>query len=194
MSCLNNKLKQPIFLLLSLGLIACDIQDDLLPDSHDARANITPGSIGSMPTQIAADFTIKDSLNNNFILSEHLTDGSTPADVIVLYFTMWCPICLSHSDHILNSIMPQYSGRGTVIYGLVDYVSGSVAATRATELASGYGRSNFTILADVNQDLAGQFNAAMATVVVIDSSGSILLNEDFRNGAALVEILEQHLP
>ena len=183
-----------MLMLLCFGLSACDFDDDLNPSSSDKRGNVTSGTVGYMPTQIAADFTVKDSLDNDFILSEHLSGGGTPADIVVLYFTMWCPVCLSHTDHMYNTVIPQFSGRGTVVYGLVDYVSGSVSATRAAELANGYAGSDFTTLADVSQNLLDQFNGAMGIVVVIDSDGTILLNEDYRGGSALTEILDQQLP
>ncbi len=174
---------------------ACgDIGDDLNPSDDDKRTEVIPGSSGSMPGQIVGDFTISDSQGSDFRLSDHLNGGSEPADVVVLYFTMWCPICLSHSDHIYNTVIPRLEGRGRVIYGLVDYVSGSVAATLATEVANGYGDDSFTTLADTNQNLLDQFNASMGTVVLIDSDGMVLLNEDYRNGSSLIEILEEELP
>ncbi|MCK4708050.1 MAG: redoxin domain-containing protein [Gammaproteobacteria bacterium] len=180
------------FILLSN---ACnDISDDLNPSSSDLREDVVIGSIGNMPGQMIADFTIKDSENSDFILSQHLEGGATPADAIVLYFTMWCPICLSHTNHIYNYIIPQFEGRGTVVYGLVDYVSGSVSITRASAQANGYLNTEFTILSDVDQSLLDQLNAAMGIVVVIDNDGTILLNEDYRTGTALAEILEQQLP
>ena len=180
--------------LLVISLSACDIQDDLLPSSSDERGSVVPGSIGYMPTQIAADFTIKDSEGDDFILSEHLTGGSNPADVVVLYFTMWCPICLSHTDHIYTDIMPQFRNRGTVVYGLVDYVSGSVSSTYAVARANGYIGTDFDILSDVDQSILNQFNGAMGITIVIDSDGTILMNEDYRTGDTLVEILDQQLP
>jgi len=184
-----------LLILFCLPLGACnDLLDDLNPSASDKRGTVVAGSIGNMPGQIAADFMVKDSLNNDFVLSDHLIGGSDPADVVVLYFTMWCPVCLSHSDHIYNDVMPQFSGRGTVVYGLVDYVSGSVSATRASELANGYAGSAFTTLADVNQGLLDQLNGAMGIVVIIDSDGTILVNEDYRNGSALTETLNQQLP
>ncbi len=185
------------FLLFSVlvFLTACgEITDDLNPSSSDQREDVVDGSIGNMPGQILSDFTIIDTENNDFTLSEHLNGGTTPADVIVLYFTMWCPVCLSHTDHIHNFIIPQFSGRGTVVYALVDYVSGSVSITRASAEANGYANSVFTILADEDQQLFNQLNAAMGSVVVIDNDGTILLNEDYRTGTALAEILEQQLP
>ena len=187
--------KQTLGLILMLaGLSACDIQDDLIPSNSDKRSNVTIGSAGHLPGQIAADFTIKDSLDNDFILSDYLEGGSKPADLVVLYYTMWCPICLSHTDHMYNNVLPQFRDRGTVVYGLVDYVSGSVSATRAAEQANGYAGSNFTILSDEKQALLKQFNGAMGIVVIIDSDGTILLNEDYRNGSSMIEILDQQLP
>jgi len=135
-----------------------------------------------------------DSLNTTFLLSDHLSGGSQPADAIVLYYTMWCPICLSHTDHMYTTIVPQFSSRGTIVYGLVDYVSGSVSLSRATEIANGYEGSTFTTLVDIHQDLMDQFNGSMGTVVVIAADGTILLNEDYRNGTALHDTLDQLLP
>ena len=187
--------KYLITLLCLFALTGCgDLQDDLFPSSDDKRENVTPGSTGHLPGQVAADFSVKDSLNNDFVLSENLDGGTNPADLVVLYFTMWCPICLSHTDHLYSEIIPQFRGRGTVVYGLVDYVSGSVSATRSSEIANGYANSDFTTLSDVNRKLFDQFEGSMGTVVVIDSDGTILLNEDFRTGTALVDILERELP
>jgi hypothetical protein len=198
-----NSLQQKLIailmtLLLCFSLNACNMADDLFPSSDDKRVTVELGSIGNMPGQISEDFIVKDSLNNDFVLSEHVDIGtnpaSDPADVVILYFTMWCPTCLSHSDHIYNTVIPQFRGRGTVVYGLVDYVSGSVSATRAAEVANGYAGSDFTVMADVGQALLNQFNGAMGITVVIASDGTILLNEDYRNGSALIEILDQQLP
>ena len=180
--------------LLLIGLGACDLKDDLLPSSSDDRGAVVPGSIGHMPTQIAADFTIKDMYGNDFVLSDHLAGGTNPADVIVLYFTMWCPVCLSHTDHMYTNVIPQFETRGTVVYGLVDYVSGSVSATYAQASANGYLTPKFDILADVNQAIKNQFNGAMGVTVMIDNDGTILMNEDYRTGAKLIEILDQQLP
>ena len=180
--------------LLVFGLSACDLKDDLLPSSSDERGTVVPGSIGNMPGQLAADFTIKDMYGDDFVLFDHLVGGTNEADVIVLYFTMWCPICLSHTDYIYTNIIPQFETRGTVVYGLVDYVSGSVSATYAQASANGYLTPKFDILADANQAVYNQFNGAMGITIVIDNDGTILMNEDFRSGATLVEILDQQLP
>ena len=180
--------------LLLISLSACDMKDDLQPSNSDDRGTVESGSIGHLPGQIAADFTIKDMYGDDFVLSDHLAGGSNPADVVVLYFTMWCPICLSHTDYIYTNIIPQFTNRGTVVYGLVDYVSGSVSATYAQASANGYLTPKFDVLADANQAILNQFNGAMGITVVIGSDGTILMNEDFRSGETLVEILDQQLP
>ena len=187
--------KKLILIFSALMLIGCgDMMDDLNPSGSDDRTPVVMGSTGNMPGQIVADFSLKDSLNNDFVLSDYLDGGSSRADVVVLYFTMWCPVCLAHSDHMFNNIIPRFSGRGSVVYALVDYVSGSVAATRAAERANGFANSDFVTLADVNQSVYDQLNGAMGTVFVIDSDGTILMKEDYRNGVALAEILDQQLP
>ena len=107
---------------------------------------------------------------------------------------MWCPICLGHSDHMFNTVMPQFQDRGDVVYILVDYVSGSTAVVRATETASGYTGSGFVTLADNDQSLLKQFEATNGTTVVIAGDGTVLLNEDYRTGENLMNILDEHLP
>ncbi len=195
MFCVSSWCKFLSLVLLVAVLAACgDLTDDLLPDSDDKRAAVSAGTTGYMPGQLAADFTVSTSNETSFQLADHLSAGSAPADVVVLYFTMWCPICLAHSDHLYNVVIPQFAGRGTVVYGLVDYVSGSVSASRASELANGYAGSEFVTLVDSEHVLMDQFNGAMGTVVVIDADGTILMNEGYRNGAALIDILEQQLP
>ncbi len=185
-----------LFLFVALfSLAGCgDMMDDLDPSGDDLRPTVEIGSTGSMPGQKAADFALKDSLGNDFVLSAQLAGSASPADVVVLYFTMWCPVCLAHTDHMYSNILPRFRDRGASVFALVDYVSGSVAATRASEKANGYAGSDFVTLSDVDRSLFEQLNGGMGTVVVIDSSGNILMNEDYRHGGRLADILEQQLP
>lgn len=176
--------------LMTLG--GCELTDDLTPSSEDKRPDVTAGTIGNYPGQIAADFTQKDSLSQDYTLSENLSGGSTPADAIVLYFTMWCPICLGHSDHMVYAVEPQFATRGNVQYLLVDYVSGSVTTTRAQQLANGY--AAFTTLADIDLTVFNQFDAAMGTTIVLDTNGTILMNEDYKDGSKLIDVLDTLLP
>jgi len=181
--------------LLCLHLVACGgVEDDLWPSDEDQRGSVAAGSVGALPGQTAADFQVQDSVGNAVQLADYLSDGATPADAVVLYFTMWCPICLSHSDHMLSTVVPRFRDRGDVVYALVDYVSGSVALSRAAEQANGYAGSDFVVLADVDQALFDQFDAAMGTIVVIGPDGVIRLNEDYRTGAHLAASLDGLLP
>jgi len=192
----SGKSRRPLVaVVLCLFLVACGgVGDDLVPSDDDRRDPVAAGSVGSLPGQTAADFQVQDSVGDAVQLADYLSDGATPADAVVLYFTMWCPICLSHSDHMLSTTVPRFRDRGDVVYALVDYVSGSVALSRAAERANGYAGSAFLVLADVDQALFDQFDAAMGTVVVIGPDGVIRLNEDYRTGANLAATLDELLP
>jgi hypothetical protein len=71
---------------------------------------------------------------------------------------------------------------------MIDYVSASVSQSRSSQLANGY--AGLQLLVDSNQSLLKQFDATMATVVVISDQNKILLNEDYKNGARLIDILD----
>jgi peroxiredoxin len=190
-----ERLRLAVVLVLGLSLAGCGgTGDDLFPSGSDLRAAVTPGSIGSRPGEVAADFTLPDSLGAPFKLSDMLAGGATPADAVVLYFTMWCPICLSHTDHMLRTVVPQFQARGDVVYVLVDYVSGSPAGARASEIANGYAGSDFIVLADEGLAVFNQFDAAMGTTVVIGPDGTIHMNEDYRTGGDLIAALDSLLP
>lgn len=187
--------KQWFGLVMALSLVGCgDLADDLNPSDHDQRPAVTAGTLGNQPGQLAVDFSLATSTATTFQLSNHLAGGSQPVDAVVLYFTMWCPICLAHSDHMFNSVIPQFQARGTVVYALVDYVSGSVVASRAAEMANGYAGSVFVTLVDDQRAVMDQFNAAMGSVIVIAADGTIVMNEDYRNGDALMTNLDALLP
>ncbi|WP_455219723.1 peroxiredoxin family protein [Kaarinaea lacus] len=179
-----------IFLCSSLW--SCD-NGDLFPSGEDRREPVVAGSEGYLPGQVAANFSLADSTGTTVNLYDYLLNGATPADAIVLYFTMWCPICLGHSDHMIYALMPQFSTRGKVKYFLIDYVSGSVQQAFNAELANGYVGSDFVVLADTNRSVFRQFHAAMGTTVVIDASGVIRMNEDYRTGDNLAEVLDSVL-
>jgi peroxiredoxin len=101
---------------------------------------------------------------------------------IVLYFTMWCPVCDMQMSNMRSSVLPNYPD---VRFFLVDYVSGSVADAQSAELSSGYSGSGFTVLADTNQAVLGSYHATMGTTVVIDPAGVVHLNEDYKDGSRL---------
>lgn len=72
-----------------------------------------------------------------------------------------------------------------VNFFLVDYVSGSVSDAAGSATANGYAGGVFTTLADTNHTLTSNFQGTMGTTVVIDNSGIIRMNEDYRDGANL---------
>jgi len=175
-----------LLVIFTFTLSACDIEDDLHPSSNDQ----------STQNIIADDFTVKDIYNNDFVLYDHLTIGAntSPADVVVLYFTMYCPICTADTAHIFNTVMPQFSTRGTVAYVLVDYLSGSVSTAYDYAVANGVSNPDFfTVLADIDNIVENQFNGAMGITVVIASDGTVLMHEEY-NSNNLFDTLDQYLP
>lgn len=161
-----------LFILLST-LTGC--LEDLNPDSNDLRSDddLAPG--------ISEDFNATTTLNTSINLEDELLIN----DAVVLYFTMWCPLCDSHMTHLENHVMDNYQN---VQFYMVDYVSGSVSQSYSTQLANGY--KSLQILVDNNQSLLNQYTATMASVIVIDDQNRILLNEDYKNGARLIDVLD----
>ena len=154
-----------------LFLSGCgDILEDLNPVSSDKSSAL------SIP---AGNISVSDSLSNTVIIPS----GSKH---IVLYFTMWCPVCDLHTTDMLKNTIPSFSSE--VDFFLVDYVSSSVAQVRANELGGGYG-SSFTTLADINNLLENYYDGTMGTTVVIDSTGLIRMNEDYLDGSRLRTML-----
>ncbi|RKZ67186.1 MAG: hypothetical protein DRQ44_05955 [Gammaproteobacteria bacterium] len=166
-----------------LGLAGCDgITDDLRPSGDDNRPVVEEGILGTQVGQISPDFSMLDSLGNTRGLYDELSTSTG----VVLYFTMWCPICDTHMSHMRSEVMPNFP---TVQFFLVDFVSGSVAASRSAQLSSGYG--GIETLVDSDQALYGSYDASMGTTVVIDSAGNIVrMNEDYKDGVKLTETLQ----
>ena len=161
-----------LFILLST-LTGC--LEDLNPDSKDIRsdADLAPG--------ISENFIATTTLNESINLEDELLVN----DAVVLYFTMWCPLCDSHMTHMRSHVMDNYPN---VKFYMVDYVSSSVSQSYSTQLANGY--KNLQVLADNNQSLLTQYQATMASVIVVDDKNMILLNEDYKNGARLIDVLD----
>jgi peroxiredoxin len=171
--------------LLSIALAACgDISDDLLPSDHDRRSAVETGVVGPGVGQLAPDFTVPDSFGDDYTLS-----GELPATGgVVLYFTMWCPICDSHMSHMRDTVIPRYPG---VQFLAVDYVSGSVADTRSAQESHGFGGTGFLVLADLADMVESLYDGTMGTTVVIDADGVVQMNEDYRNGTRLQQVLAE---
>ena len=167
---------------ISLGLAGCDgITDDLLPSGDDIRQTVEAGTSGTQVGQLSPDFSVFDTLGN----SRGLYDELSRSTGVVLYFTMWCPICETHMSHMRAEVMPQFPA---VQFYLVDFVSGSVDASRAAQVSNKY--EDIDTLVDTNQALLSLYQASMGTTVVIDSAGNIVrMNEDYKDSVKLVETL-----
>lgn len=162
-----------VFLVLTL--MAC--QEDLYPQDNPSSR-----SLAATTGYILDDFTV--SLNTNQALT--LSDQLTNFDAVVLYFTMWCPVCDSHMQHIRSHLIPAYPN---VKFVMVDYVSGSHSHSRASQINSGY--SDFDVIGDTNDYLQDLLQGTMGSIVVIDKNFVVQLNEYFKNDQALKGILEQ---
>lgn len=168
------------FLFLCLTLAGCG--DNLIPSDSDKRPAVEAGTIGPAVSQKAPDFSVSDTGGTTVTLAGALSGRKG----IVLYFTMWCPICDSHMNNMRAVVAPSFP---TVGFYLVDYVSGSVAGAAGAAAANGYAGGVFTTLVDLGQIMLGSYQATMGTTVVIDSSGVIRMNEDYKDGTRLQEVL-----
>ena len=166
-----------LVLIFALMLSGCG---DLNPSSADLRPPVEPGTIGPAVGQIAPDFALFDTLNNPVSLTTELVS----ADAVVLYFTMWCPICDSHMSHMRANIIPNFPN---VKFYMVDYVSGTVEYSRDAQLANGY--ADLDVLVDTIQEVLNLYDATMGSTIVIDNSQTVQMNEDYKDGTRLVEVL-----
>jgi peroxiredoxin len=173
---LLGRVKTIGLLLLLASMTACG--DNLIPSGEDKRPSVQAGTIGGGVSQKAPDFSVSDS-NGATVTLASATTGKIGA---VFYFTMWCPICDSHMNNMRASITPSFSD---VNFYLVDYVSGSVSGAARSASENGYAGGVFTTLADMTHTLINSFQGTMGTTVVIDSTGIIRMNEDYRDGSNL---------
>lgn len=177
----SKRVSRLIPIVAALLISACsELSDDLSPSSADLRPDVQQGITGTQVGQYAPDFVIQDSLNNSVTLSNEYTGYSA----VVLYFTMWCPICDSHMSYLRHYVVPNYPN---VNFLIVDYVTGSVTAARQAQVSNGY--TDFTVLADVDQAILDQYNGSMGTTIVIKNDSTVLMNEDFRDGTNLLNTL-----
>jgi peroxiredoxin len=168
--------KSIILILIILALSGCgNVMDDLNPSNADKRPAVQPGTTGPSVGQNAPDFTLFDTLGNSITLSSILSSPTSSG--VVLYFTMWCPVCDSEMSDIQNSFIPNFPN---ITFFAVDYVSNSFSAARNEEIANGFGGSGFTVLADTSQTVLTLYQATMGTTVVIDKSGVIRMNEVYK--------------
>ena len=166
-------------LVILILLAGCG--DNMFPSSEDKRPAVQAGSTGPSVSQKAPDFSVSDT-NSNIV---NLTSALANKKGIVLYFTMWCPICDTHMSHI-RGIIPSFPAVG---FYLVDYVSGTVTDAANATSANGYAGGSFITLADIGNSLLQGYQATMGTTVVIDNNGIVRMNEDFRDGSRLNAVL-----
>lgn len=177
----NNKLlfvgtahTTKLSVLLALVILVMLLQgckEDLLPSDKDNRTENTVTTVDFIATT-----SVDETIELDSLLAEY--------DAVVLYYTMWCPLCDTHMSYISSAIMPNYP---QTAFLMVDYVSGSVSQSRRSQVENGY--QALTVVADSDQSLLDQFHATMATTVVISQDKVVLLNEDFKNGARLIDTL-----
>ncbi|MCP5170283.1 MAG: redoxin domain-containing protein [Hahellaceae bacterium] len=168
--------KRPSFFIAFFMVILCFLggcQEDLAPSDSDER---------SVTTTSTQSFSVQDTQGNVLELDALLDNH----DAVVLYFTMWCPTCDSHMSLITREFMPEFT---RVAFISVDYVSATSQQALRAQIENGY--QGMTVVQDEGKQLTRQFNGTMATTVVIGQEKSILLNEDFKNGARLREVLEE---
>jgi peroxiredoxin len=172
-----------ILLVFVIMFAGCgNMMDDLFPSSSNKVPPVQQGTTGPAVGQFAPDFTLSDTLGNSVTLSSVLpgTQG------VVMYFTMWCPICSTDMTDMQNSIIPGYPN---VRFFAVDYVSGTVSEALNSQIANGFEGSAFTVLADTHQTVLNLYQATMGTTVVIDKTGVIQMNENYKNGSRLQSVL-----
>ena len=168
-------------LVLVFALTACD---DLYPSGEDKRAPVDTSVIGPGVGQIAPEFSLFDTEGNTVTMSVELAS----VDAIVLYFTMWCPICDSHMSHLRTQVIPNYPN---VRFLIIDFVSGSIADALAAQQNNGY--TDMTVLVDDASEVETLYEGTMGTTVVIQNAGSqgtILMNEDYKDSVKLTQTLD----
>lgn len=150
------------------GAVGCS---NLLPDDTDLRKNNSSAilTVG----QNAADFSLPLSDGGTLTLASAVSGKNG----VVIYFTMWCPVCTSHTDELVQSIMPVYPNSR---YVLVDYVSSSTLEAATLKTYGGYDPSGIGVALDRSQTFMNSYGATMAYVVIIDSTGKIRMNEVYK--------------
>jgi peroxiredoxin len=167
-------------LVLLIFFAACG--SNLSPSGDDKREPVDPGTTGPGVGQNAPDFSVPDIDGNTVSKASALSSKKG----VVLYFTMWCPVCDAHMSHMLDNTVRSFPDIG---FYAVDYVSSSVSGARSSAAASGFVGTPFTILSDLEHQMLSGYEATMGTTVVIDSDGIIQMNEDYKDGARLKEVL-----
>jgi peroxiredoxin len=166
-----------VFILLVALLTGCG---DLNPSPDDLRPPVDTSQIGSSVGQPAPDFALFDTQGNPITMSAELSG----ADGIVLYFTMWCPICDSHMSHLRTQVIPNFP---KVKFFIIDFVSGTISDSLTAQEINGY--TDLTVLVDDAQEVLNLYDANMGITVVIDSTGIVRMNEYYKDATKLIDTL-----
>lgn len=168
-----------------LALLICSAAgcgDNLIPSGEDKRPPVQSGTTGPSVGQNAPTFSVPAITGSTVTLTSALAGKKG----VVLYFTMWCPICDSHMSHMLSTTVPTFPD---VTYLAVDYVSGSLADTASSASTNGYAATALTVVADLGHGMQQGYQGTMGTTVVIDRNGIVRMNEDYRDGSRLQAVL-----
>ena len=137
-------------------------------------------SVGTQVGQQSPDFLLLDTLGNHRGLYDELSKSTG----VVLYFTMWSPVNDVEVSHMRAEIMPLFPD---VSFFLVDFVSGSVLLSRDAQLSNGF--ADIETLVDANQIVFNLYQASMGTTVVIDNTVIVRMNEYYKDGTKLTDVL-----
>lgn len=157
------------FLFFFLGItIHCS---NLIPDGSDLRSH-NPNSIVNVGDS-APNFSLVSTAHTTL----NLTTALSGKNAVVLYFTMWCSVCTSHTDEILQTLVNAYPNTRFVF---VDYVSASLNDTISMQHYSGYDGKPIDVAFDQAQRVMNTYGATMASTIVIDSAGKVRMNETYK--------------
>ncbi len=157
-----------LLLMVATSMLQCS---NLLPDAADLRGQ-NPGNILAVGQQ-APNFALPVTDGSTLTLAS----GLAGKNGLVIYFTMWCPVCTSHTDEVVQAILPAYPNAR---YVMVDYVSSGIGEAATLKTYGGYDSTGIVVALDSSQSLMNSYGATMAFVVIIDSAGKIRMNEVYK--------------
>jgi len=162
--------------VLMVFLMGC--QEDLMPSNNPIESNSFAGKKGNTLDDISMQSTDGSSLQLSTLLNEH--------DGVVLYFTMWCPVCDSHMSHIQNQYITTYPN---IKFVFIDYIASSLNQAKNNQQANGY--QALDVVSDASGELQTLFKGTMATTVIIDKNFIVRLNQTYPNDQTFRHALEQ---
>lgn len=163
-------------LMATLVFVRCS---NLVPDDRDLRAR-NPLSILKVG-DTARDFTLPITDGTSLDLAASLAGKNA----VVFYFTMWCPVCTSHTDEIVQTLIPAYPAARFVI---VDYVSSNLTESAMLKTYGGYDATGIVVALDSTQSFMKDYAATMASTVIVDSTHKIRMSETYKK-IRIVDIL-----